>query len=122
MNGLQQAQRIVLLSRQIELCERFVFNRFQPVVGSPQTEVRFLLEGIKTSLTSGRLHAILSFVLMALWGGEGSFTFRLAGASGAARRCVFLFRGPGPPNPLPKRISGAPPHEPPEPTSYTRFA
>ncbi len=49
----QQAQRIVLLRRQVVSREQLIFQRPQPVVRSPQAEKRFLFEAIESPADFG---------------------------------------------------------------------
>ena len=65
MNRLKQSQGVVLLSRQIHRREHLFFERFEPIVRSPQAQVRFLLQRVKSRFSGGfchsaiRLHEIL---------------------------------------------------------------
>src|SRR3954465_8313898 len=52
MIGPQQAQQVVLLRREIELAEEFVFQPTQTIVRSPEIQEDFLLERVE-ALASG---------------------------------------------------------------------
>jgi hypothetical protein len=56
MSYLQNPQNVVLLGSQIPGLEKLVLQGLEPIVGSPQRKIHFLLERIKLSLFAGRLY------------------------------------------------------------------